>query len=186
MIRAFFALDVDAALVDAASSAAESLRAILPRARWTRRDLLHVTTRFLGDTDEALVPALCEGAVAIGARRGSRGGGGLEVRATSLVAFPDARRARVLALSLSDPSGALGAIAEDCEALAVSLGFEPEARAFHAHLTLARMREATDVRAHLEELSAVGLVTALTLYRSELGEGPDGSPLYAPLARAPL
>ncbi len=61
MLRTFLALDLDDALLRIADALIDELRAErLPRARWVASSTLHVTLRFLGDTDEALVPALGE------------------------------------------------------------------------------------------------------------------------------
>src|SRR4051812_20038389 len=98
----------------------------LSRARWVARDAMHVTLRFLGETDASLVPALSDLVTKLGARLP------LEVRATSLLAFPDAKKARVLTIGLEG----VDALARECEESAVALGFAPEERAFRAHLTL--------------------------------------------------
>jgi 2'-5' RNA ligase len=205
LIRAFLALDFDERFLDEVASLAASLRgrSRLSRAKWVGRAAMHVTVRFLGDVDDASVPALQalvrDLAAGIGERgsgergsgeigSGESGRGEVRVRARSLGAFPDARRARVLVVDLEEPRGVLEAIAKGAEAEAVRLGFPAETRAWRPHLTLARIREGADLRDVLEEtrVDLEGRVTALTLYQSELGKGPNGGPLYVPLERAAL
>ena len=53
------------------------------------------------------------------------------------------RRARVLTVAVDDPSGGLAALqAEVAGALAAAGTFEPEARPFRPHVTVARLRKA--------------------------------------------
>lgn len=180
MLRLFLALDLDAAFLDGAAALIERLRrGGLSRARWVPRDALHLTLRFLGDADEALVPALGALVGRIGASRRA-----IDLRAPSLLAFPEARRARILGLRLEDDD-AIAGVAADVEGGVVALGFSPEERPLRAHVTLARLREPTDLRRAVagESVSIAGHAASLTLYRSELGRGP---PRYAALARARL
>ena len=107
MLRTFLALDLDDALLRSVVALIDELRGErLPRARWVASTTLHVTLRFLGDTDEALVPTLSELVTTLGEEAPQS----IEVRSTSLLAFPNARRARVLALHL-DEGGAVSDLA---------------------------------------------------------------------------
>lgn len=180
VLRLFIALDLDAALLDRAAALAGELRGLeLPRARWVARSGMHLTVRFLGDADEALVPDLRALILDVGARHRS-----VAVRVDALLAFPEPRRARVLGLHI-DEAGAVGEIASEIERGAVALGFAAEGRAFRAHVTLARLRAPADLRRVLSTRAVAiqGRAEALTLYQSELGQGP---PTYTALARAPL
>lgn len=141
---------------------------------------MHLTVRFLGDVDEALVPRLQESARALGAGRDE-----VTVRARALGAFPRDREARVLVLPIEEPSGVLEAIAKGAETAAVDAGLAPEPRPFRAHLTLARLRHRADLRRLVTETAVdlEGRVTSLALYRSELGKAPGGGPMYTALER---
>ncbi|CAN5777545.1 hypothetical protein BH11MYX4_BH11MYX4_12180 [soil metagenome] len=100
--------------------------------------------------------------------------------------FPDPARAHVLFLDVVDmgQEPVLAALAARAEAAAIALGFARDARPYHGHLTLARMRKAVDVSPLSGEAASLppGHVTAITLYASRTG--PRGA-VYAPLARAP-
>jgi 2'-5' RNA ligase len=140
---------------------------------------MHVTTRFFGSVADpaplaALVPRLA-------ARLATRGHP-FAVRATRVAAFPDLRRARVLVLAIED-DGTLAGVAREAEAAAVALGFPPEERAYRPHLTLARLKEASDVRNLGEPVALEGRVVAFTLYESKTArEGP----IYTALERSVL
>ena len=146
--------------------------------RWVTHATMHVTLRFLGDTEDALVPALAELVMHASATVPSA----IDVRSTSLLAFPNARRARVLALDLDD-GGVISELAAAVERGVTTLGFPAEQRSFRPHLTLGRPKEPADLRRLFASRSAPmpgGRLEALTLYKSELGAA---TAVHTPLAR---
>jgi len=95
--------------------------------------IIHITLRFLGDTDEALVEDIAgvmDGAVA--------GAPPFEVELRGLGVFPKPSHIKVVWLGMegADP---LKDIAEKLEAGMVPLGFKKE-KPFRPHLTVARVR----------------------------------------------
>lgn len=100
--------------------------------RWVDAASLHLTLRFF----EAATPAQVEYlkhmppmlACAMPAITGRR-----------CAIWPNRACPRLLVLELDAPDPLL-ALARECEALAQKAGFDPEPRAFKAHLTLARLR----------------------------------------------
>ncbi|MFQ5506122.1 MAG: RNA 2',3'-cyclic phosphodiesterase [Planctomycetota bacterium] len=103
------------------------------RLRWVRQERCHVTLRFLGEQDEALVPRLLE--------EGLRGVDRLapfELGFAGLGAFPKPERARVLWLGTGTGRTELCRLAELAESGLAALGIERDARPFQAHFTLAR------------------------------------------------
>jgi 2'-5' RNA ligase len=131
-------------------------------------DGLHATLCFLGwrAVDEIeQIGAACVAAA-----------GGLRAPLLSLGAalWLPARRPRVLAVRLSDASGALAGVQASVSA-ALSGGdwYAPEVRPFLAHVTVARVSGHARVRA--TELEPPGHLEfrgpAVTLYRSRLGRG---------------
>lgn len=179
VLRAFLALDLEESFRRDALALIDELRGErLPRIRWVTHETMHVTLRFLGDTEETLVPALAE----LVTRLGETLSGAIELRSTSLLAFPNARRAHVLALHLDD-DGVLTALNAAVEQGVTTLGFSPEQRVFRPHLTLGRMREPADLRrlfAARTTPMAGGRLDVLTLYESELGKE---AARHTPLAR---
>jgi 2'-5' RNA ligase len=148
-------------------------------------DSLHATLCFLGWRDEGqaeAIAALMLRAVPPGAAEPSLALGG--------PAWLPPRRPRVLAVDLADSAEALAGLqARVSDALAAGAGFEPEARPFHPHVTVARVPRAvraTVTRARNElpppaPLEFAG--AAVTLYRSRLSRA---GARYEPLARAEL
>jgi len=90
---------------------------------------------------------------------------------TGLGAFPKPSRATVLWLGVGRGSDELAATAEICEEAAVSVGFEPEDRPFHPHLTLSRIRPSVSVEGIIKQVGRFPLkmeVDRVTVYRSHL------------------
>jgi RNA 2',3'-cyclic 3'-phosphodiesterase len=131
-MRAFLAVELPPAVRETVSRGLAELRRRIPAARWVRPESVHVTLRFLGEREPALLDAL-----------GDRVAGELAALAPATVAlggggfFPHARRPRVAWLGGSAP--ALADWAAAIERCAVAVGVEPEERPFSLHLTLARL-----------------------------------------------
>jgi 2'-5' RNA ligase len=172
--RLFVAAELPGDAVDALVSwrpGADGLRPVAPEA-------LHVTLAFLGERDVGDVAAIAPMLDAV-AR---------PVRALSLGAplWLPKRRPRVLAVDLGDADGALAALQADVVArLHDGIGFEPERRAFLAHVTVARVRAGTRDLPAVDPPEPLGpfAARAVTLFRSRLS--PRGA-RYEALARTTL
>lgn len=143
MSRAFVAVAPPAEVLDAVDAAIARVRDDVAGAKWTRREQWHLTLQFLGnrvDLDEvsaALAP------LAVGAGEVRLGGAG---------AFPSDRRGRVLWIGVSEGGPLLAQLAASVGVLLAPVGYEPEARPFHPHLTLARLARPGDLRPVVEAL----------------------------------
>ncbi len=98
------------------------------------------------------------------------------------------KRGQVFALFTRAGGEWLRAVATELGVRLAPIGYEPDARPFVPHLTLARCRRATNMRAAMDALGPepVGpawTVDAVTLYESRLGTGPA---VYVPRAEIPL
>jgi 2'-5' RNA ligase len=138
---------------------------VVPPGNW------HLTLRFLGSTPavrrDLLLATLEE----------DLDQPSFKVQLAGLGAFPRPKAATVLWVGVDDPADGLTGIAEACEAAARTVGFDPEERPFHPHVTLARIRPPRNVVALVGESEPAGVrlaVGAVTLYRSRLG-GRAGS-----------
>lgn len=150
------------------------LRLSLPRA-----DSLHLTLAFLGDVDEAIIPALHEALCpAIAAHEPFslvlRGCGG----------FPDLARPRVIWAGVERHPRLLALHADLATALR-SAGLAPDSRPYAPHLTLARVKQsppgllAERLKPHLRTEFGRLAVDRAILYRSDLH--PSGA-IHSPLA----
>ena len=176
--------DVRVALHAAVREAVAPLLA--PRAvTWVREPNLHLTVRFLGDRPVALVDPLVRvlgAAMATVPRH--------ELRIGGLGAFPGDRRARVLWIGV-EANVALALLYQKVDDACAQLGIEREARDFHPHVTVGRVRTGASVRADRLQQGAAALTTSrwtmpvetVDLMSSELA---PGGARYRRLAAVPL
>jgi RNA 2',3'-cyclic 3'-phosphodiesterase len=151
--------------------------------RWVRDDQLHVTVKFLGNISEA---AMSELRAALAPSLASAPP--LAVTARGLGAFPDLRRPRVLWAGVGCPP--LAAIAAAADDAATRFGVTPEARAFHAHVTLGRVNGTVrwaalgrEIAARADETFGACTFRELVAFRSDLRR--DGA-LYTKLWSIPF
>jgi 2'-5' RNA ligase len=194
MIRAFVAVELDAALRQALARTQEDLRARLRqtggpglRVQWVRPEAIHLTLKFLGDIPEERVAEIRTSLTGVAA-----GHVRFTVEAEGLGVFPDLRGPRILWVGLADPGGAITSLRADVEAALTAAGFAPEAKPYHPHLTLARIKDGSREAGRswsrerlLERETRLGALTveALSLVKSELR--PSGA-VYTELWRLPL
>ncbi|MFF4908398.1 RNA 2',3'-cyclic phosphodiesterase [Streptomyces sp. NPDC001260] len=153
--------------------------------RWTGRPGWHFTLAFYGEVDDDVVPGLS-------AR--------LERAARRSGAFPLALRGggqfghgRALWVGAEGETAALRLLADRAEAAGRKAGVDMgEHRRYKAHLSVARSRDAVDVRPYLTALedfrSSSWTVAELVLVRSNLPRSgvPGEQPRYEAVARWPL
>jgi 2'-5' RNA ligase len=156
---------------DRLAAAIDHLRSHAADVAWVAPANLHVTLKFLGQVDEARVPAVIEALRAAAAAHRA-----LDVAVRGLGAFPTPARARVLWAGLAGDGAALGALAEAVDAACGALGFPREPRPFAAHVTLGRAREPRPQAALADALARGGeygrvRVECVSLMRSELSRG---------------
>ena len=132
---------------------------------WVPADNLHLTLRFIGDVERPLANDLAD---ALGQVRSER----VALRIAGIGTF-DRRSGGVLWAAVA-PKEPVAALAARVERACVAAGLEPEHRAFHPHITLARWRghRTHDLERALAcngDLSSDRFeVTAFTLFESRL------------------
>ena len=149
--------------------------------RWARPEGMHLTLRFLGDTEEEQVPVLTAGLDQVAGASAP-----FALHLAGMGCFPNPRRPRVVWVGLQDSEEELLSLQKAIERLARSRGWEREKRAFKPHLTLGRVRERVSPPAGewLREPPALSFqVEAIELIESRLQ--PSGAE-YTTLHRAVL
>jgi 2'-5' RNA ligase len=180
MTRAFVAVRPPDAVLDEVDALASSLA--LGDARRTTREQWHVTLQFLGN--RADVDAVTDALTGLQVLAAAARLGGLG-------AFPNPRRARVLWLGVAEGGDTFAALAREVGARLAPLGHEPEARPYHAHLTLARAKVPADLRPLVGAHAAVVVgaswpVHEVVVYESRLRRaGAEYVPRAAVELRAP-
>ena len=111
------------------------------RIAWVQPSSIHLTMRFLGDTDEQLIDPMREAMATV-----RRSHPAIQIPIDRLQAFPSLQRPRVLwvgpseAWLKSDEAKQLTALHRAIEACCRSLGFTTEDKPFTPHLTVARIK----------------------------------------------
>ena len=118
--------------------------------KWVEPEGIHITLKFLGQIDAALVDSLEEAIRQAGAGRPEA-----KLQIAGFGAFPNPRQPRVLWVGLTGDTSGLQEIQRVIEAKVEALGFPAERRPFSPHLTLARVRETASP---LERLAVADLL----------------------------
>jgi 2'-5' RNA ligase len=134
-IRTFIAVEMDPAIRRAAKGLIEKFREAGADVGWAATENMHLTLKFLGDVRDADVPRVCQAV-----REAVAGVAPFELEIRGAGAFPNLSRPRVIWLGAAEGEEAMANLADRIEAVLESLGFPREARRFHAHLTLGRVR----------------------------------------------
>jgi len=145
-MRAFIAVEGSVELRDAIADLEAELDERVPNARWVPPENLHLTVRFLGNTEENMVDALTEDVRSAVATCPPFS---LSFRGIGL--FPSPRRPRVISVLIPAPPRELEELYRKVEAAAIAHGFPPESRAFRPHLTFARLKKNTRALRGIEE-----------------------------------
>lgn len=173
MLRAFIAITLPTTLQHAVAEVREVLQPLHFPWRWVTPAQIHLTLRFLGNVPAEQVTTIAQAmACAV------QGHTAFTLRAQSLGCFPHPSRPRVLWVGLADPSQALARLNERLTASLIPVGFPPEDRPFHPHLTLARAQTGGRspqlwpiLQAYQNRCFGEFAVTQLHLFQSELRRG---------------
>jgi len=170
--RLFVGVRVSVATANALAACAETLARRAKDAgvdlRWVAPVNYHVTLAFLGWTGLDAIGSVCDALEAATA-----GFDRLAFRTTRLGAFGSLDKASVLWAGVEDSGGATGLVglATAIGDAMAGLGFAREPRAYHPHVTLARLRETRVIRDVVlpmsEQMFGDTRADAVTLFESE-------------------
>jgi len=185
-IRLFYALELSQATRDKLADLIDTMQKGImfsgANPSWVKAESIHLTIKFLGWTDDTLLPAIIEQTEA--ALEGMEPFA-FSVRGVSV--FPNPRLPRVIWAGVRKADEELARLHAQIEDSMQTLGFAPEERAFHPHLTLARMKSTKGaaglmkiVEQHSRDFLGDNVATHLTLFQSDLQ--PTGA-VYTPVRR---
>jgi 2'-5' RNA ligase len=159
--RLFVSLDLPLEVKKAAGALREQLREgpadvsrdVRRDISWTKPEGMHLTLKFLGEVEtgriEEIQAALME------AGRDFRP---ITIAVEGLGGFPTLHAPRVIWLGIKEPSGELVKLQKLADQALTPLGFPPETRSFHPHLTLGRVRSPLGRATILQALKALNPV----------------------------
>lgn len=184
MMRLFIAFPLAVEVKDYFGTVINDLRAHSNDIRWVAPKNIHLTARFLGDTEDAKLTKLNQLIDTVAGTHGA-----VSTALTRLGAFPNLKRPRVIWAGIGEGAETLEKIARDVELRVRQLRFEPESKGFKSHLTLGRVREGARLEGFAEILERYALepmpitFDRLVLYKSTL---TSQGPIYERLHEAPL
>jgi len=130
-VRLFIAIEIPENVRTRFASLLKEFRSIAPQVKWVRAENLHVTLKFLGETEPAKLGALQNVLSAV------RSAEPVSLEFRGLGFFPNEKRPRVFWAGM-EASANLKSLAAEVDQATHRLGFQMEERPFTPHLTLAR------------------------------------------------
>ena len=172
MIRVFLAVELSSNIQENLFALQQQLKKTLPPINWVRPESTHLTLKFLGFVEPALVSQLLSVLQPIGNQYAP-----FSVDVQGLGVFPQVKYPRIIWIGLAGNTQALHDLVFEIDAELEALGFPPEEKSYHPHLTLARIkRENAKVGSVLRQTRALESdqqlgtlnVNGFTLFQSDL------------------
>lgn len=183
-MRAFIAFDLPDRIKSEIQSISQTLRQLnLNKSiKWVEPKNLHVTLKFLGDTEPKKIDSLTEKI-----KKQLHPITPFRVSFSKIGAFPNQNKPNVIWVDLF-PKDRLSMIYNTIEEICISAGFKADQKPFKTHITIARLKRSTR-SAHVQQISkwirntppvpsTEFLITGISIYQSNLT--PNG-PLYTRL-----
>ncbi len=185
-IRAFLAIDLNASIREALDQFQVQAQSILP-VKWVEPYSMHLTVKFLGDIQEGQVATIYDVL-----RDVVKDTVPFSLTIKGLGGFPSLQRPRILWAGVTGNVDHLEVLVAGTESALNTLGYAPEGRAYHPHLTLSRVKSNSKEIGNILETSELLtkewvfgelLVNRLSLFHSRLT--PQGA-VYSVLWELPL
>ena len=185
-MRCFIAIDIDdrirARIRDLQAKLCRETGLRAPEAKWVDPDLTHLTVKFLGEVRDAELPVVCRVVSEISQ---SHENFAIDIEGLGCFSSP----AKVLWIGIGK-SEALSALQADLEQRLETEGWPPEARKFHGHLTLCRVKNhkaGRKIQNRVADYTDVHLgsvqVDSVCIYKSDL---TSSGPVYTLISESAL
>ncbi len=184
MPRLFVAVETPQEIRTAIARVIEGLKGSGAEVRWEEPEKLHITLKFLGNTEEERVPRIIAALEDVAQKVEP-----FDIQYASLGTFPPKGQPRVLWVGVRQGEQSLKMLAAAVETAMGELGFEPEERAFHPHVTIGRVKGGRNMHDLLRRMESITFesqpthVTHISLVKSELR--PSGS-VYTTVRACPF
>ncbi|WNR46781.1 RNA 2',3'-cyclic phosphodiesterase [Paenibacillus roseipurpureus] len=177
-IRLFVAVPIPSSIKQAIDTWMEEIKPHFPFRKWVHPSDLHITLQFLGDTPADLAPQIM-----LALEQISKESSPLTLRLAPLGTFGRPPHPSVLWAGISGDVEGLHSLQQQVVRALIPMGFTPEERTFHPHMTLARNYASTipfdrtklsdfPVPSSPEGKGLQWTADEITLYRSHLNRRP--------------
>jgi 2'-5' RNA ligase len=180
LIRSFLAIEIPRAIQEKIEEVQKDLRSSYADVRWVNPEKIHLTLKFFGSIEEPKIEPITQSIAGM-----IRNISPFSLKVRGVGAFPNLKNPRVIWMGLVDGKEVLTYLQKQLEVELEKIGFEPEGRAFHPHLTLGRTRSSKGrveligrMEKYQEEEFGVFRVERIVLFKSDLR--PTG-PIYTSL-----
>lgn len=177
LVRTFIAVEFSESLKEQISEIQKSLKVELGKLKWVPKDNFHLTLKFIGDVESRQVPKMAEGL-----KRTVQGRKPFTVNLAGLGGFPQIHFPKVIWIGVNQGREGLIQLQTAVEDALVVQGFDRETRSYSPHLTLARSRDHTDLKAvgdvlkrFRQPVTQEELVQSIRIMKSNLRRG---GPIY--------
>ena len=180
MIRSFLAIELPKPILKKIEEVQGDLRSTHADVRWVNPEKIHLTLKFFGNIEESRIEPIFKSI-----EEPIRNTLPFSLKVRGVGAFPHLKNPRVIWMGLVDGREVLISFQKQIETQLEKIGFQPEDRPFHPHLTLGRMKSSRGkeelvgrMEKHKEEEFGDFQVERVVLFKSDLR--PTG-PIYTPL-----
>jgi len=180
LIRSFLAIELPKTILKKIEEVQGDLRSTHVDVRWVNSGKIHLTLKFFGNIEESRVDPIFKTIEEV-----TRNTPPFSFKVRGVGAFPHLKNPRVIWMGLVDGRETLISFQKQIETQLEEIGFQPEDRPFHPHLTLGRMKSSRGKEELVrrlgkfkEEEFGTFQVERVVLFKSDLK--PTG-PIYTPL-----
>ena len=185
MIRSFLAIELPKPILRKIEEVQADLRATHADVRWVSPEKIHLTLKFFGNIEESRIDPIFKSI-----EKPIRSTLPFSLKVRGIGAFPHMKNPRVIWMGLVEEREVLATLQRQIETHLEKVGFQPEDRTFHPHLTLGRMRSGRGkgdlvgrIEKYKEEKFGDLPVERVVLFKSDLR---PSCPIYTPLREMKL
>lgn len=187
-MRTFIAIELPPEIKEALAQLQEQLKASGADIKWVKPQNIHLTLKFLGDTNEKKIAPIMRILEETACNKPV-----FTIRVSSLGAFPGLNSIRVIWAGIDRGDAIACQIAKDLEGRIASIGIPKEKRPFSSHITIGRAKSGLNSDKLARDIEILGKALAgknmeasvkkITLFKSTL---TPGGPAYEALKAASL
>ncbi len=182
-MRSFIGLEIDETLKEEIASTTLSLKNKIDSARWVKRENLHLTLKFLGEIDAAILDELIPSI-----SKALESQGSFEISLSRFGAFPNLKSARNLWVGIDKGRDEIKELAKRID-LITSDFWPSDKEAFAPHITVLRLKHQSDLSKSIDPKDDqilgrhIERINFVNIYESKLV--PNG-PIYEKIVEIPL
>lgn len=185
MLRSFLAIELPESILKRIEEVQRDLKSSGADVRWVSPQNIHLTLKFFGNIEESEIDPIVQSITET-----VRATSPISIKVQGMGAFPGLKNPRVIWVGLNDEKKILISFQKQLDGELQQIGFQPEDRPFHPHLTLGRMRSSRGknelvkgMERYREEEFGSFEVERVVLFKSDLR--PEGA-IYSRLKEVRL